>query len=355
MASYYASGYTPPAGVTSAEQVKEIQKQLTNAGYSVGSTGADGIWGKSTQAAYDAYVSGSGLGSGYSGSASAVATRPTTKPDWSSPVVGGTGSSYYSGGFSLPSVPSYDIGAAYDKSAEQYKAALDAAYNAQKAEIDAQAQKLGEQYDAIRNQAYVNARLNAIGNNEILAAKGLAGNLYQAPTSGVSETSRVAQDIGMRNDINAATRQEQNERDSLALELLQAGYARDVEYAKWMADMMIAKAEAEMAAQQQAFENQMRLASMYSSMYGGASSGVSTGSSRRSSSKSKSYTIPEVVKQLEDVVKTDGTKTALRYASTLRNSGISSGYVKGKQDDLNQAMNKFSYYAGLSSAKGYGG
>ena len=262
MASYYASGYTPPAGVTSAEQVKEIQKQLTNAGYSVGSTGADGIWGKSTQAAYDAYVSGSGLGSGYSGSASAVATRPTTKPDWSSPVAGGTGGSYYGGSYSLPSAPSYDIGAAYDKSAEQYKAALDAAYNAQKAEIDAQAQKLGEQYDAIRNQAYVNARLNAIGNNEILAAKGLAGNLYQAPTSGASETSRVAQDIGMRNDINAATRQEQNERDSLALELLQAGYARDVEYAKWMADMMIAKAEAEMAAQQHAFENQMRLASM---------------------------------------------------------------------------------------------
>ena len=267
MAGYYTSGYTPPAGVTSAEQVKEIQQQLTNAGYSVGSTGADGIWGKNTQAAYDAYVAGSGLGSG---SASAAVTRPNTKPDWSSPVAGGTGGSYYGGSYSLPSAPSYDIGAAYDKSAEQYKAALDAAYNAQKAEIDAQAQKLGEQYDAIRNQAYVNARLNAIGNNEILAAKGLAGNLYQAPTSGASETSRIAQDIGMRNDINAATRQEQNERDSLALELLQAGYARDVEYAKWMADMMIAKAEAEMAAQQQAFENQMRLASMYSSMYGGA-------------------------------------------------------------------------------------
>lgn len=354
MASYYASGYTPPAGVTSAEQVKEIQKQLTNAGYSVGSTGADGIWGKSTQAAYDAYVSGSGLGSGYSGSASAVATRPTTKPDWSSPVAGGTGGSYYGGSYSLPSAPSYDIGAAYDKSAEQYKAALDAAYNAQKADIDAQAQKLGEQYDAIRSQAYVNARLNAIGNNEVLAAKGLAGNLYQSPTSGVSETSRIAQDIGMRNDINAATRQEQNERDSLALELLQAGYARDVEYAKWMADMMIAKAEAEMAAQQQAFENQMRLASMYSSMYGGASSG--SGSSVSSGSRSgKGMTIAETVKHLEDVVKKEGTQAALRMASGYRSNGIASGDVVGKQDDLNQAMNKFSYYAGLSSVKGYGG
>ena len=97
----------------------------------------------------------------------------------------------------------------------------------------------------------------------------------------------------MRNDINAATRQEQSERDTLALELLQAGYTRDVEYAKWMADMMIAKAQAEQAAAQQAFENQMALAKMYSDMYGGmggSSSGVSGGS--RSSSKKTTTAMP---------------------------------------------------------------
>nr|DAI99738.1 MAG TPA: Adenosylhomocysteinase [Caudoviricetes sp.] len=282
MASYYTSGYTPPQGVTSADQVRAIQQQLTQAGYNVGNTGADGIWGKNTQAAYDAYLSSNGK---------VTATRPNSTPDWSSPVVGGTAGSYYSGGsFSIPSVPSYDIGAAYDRSAEQYKAALDAAYNSQKAGIDAQAKKLADQYNAVRSNAYTNARLNAIGNNEVMASLGLAGNMYKPPASGVSETSRVNQDIGMRNDINSATRQEQAERDNLALELLQAGYTRDVEYAKWMADMLIAKANAEQAAAQQAFENQMALAKMYASMYGGSSGGSSGGSGGGSRSSSKKTT-----------------------------------------------------------------
>jgi len=278
MASYYTSGYTPPQGVTSADQVKAIQQQLTQAGYNVGNTGADGIWGKNTQAAYDSYLAAGGNTGG---------------SIWSSPAGVSGGSMYGSSGFSMPSLPSYDIGAAYDRSAEQYKAALDAAYNSQKAGIDAQAAKLSDQYNAVRSNAYTNARLNAIGNNEVMASLGLAGNMYKSPVSGVSETSRVNQDIGMRNDINSATRQEQAERDNLALELMQAGYTRDVEYAKWMADMLIAKANAEQAAAQQAFENQMALAKMYADMYGGiggSSSGVSGGS--RSSSKKTTTAMP---------------------------------------------------------------
>lgn len=285
MANYYTSGYTPPAGVTDAEQVKQIQQQLTQAGYNIGRTGADGIWGKNTQAAYDAYNAASGKGS-----------------IWSAPAGGAYAG--MSGGYALPSVPTYNIGAAYDSAAAQYKAALDAAYNAQKADIDAQAAKLGDQYNAIRSQAYTNARLNAIGNNEVLAAKGLAGNLYDSPVSGASETSRVNQDIGMRNDINSATRQEQAERDNLALELLQAGYTRDVEYAKWMADMLIAKANAEQAAAQQAFENQMALAKMYADMYGGmggSSTGVSGGS--RSSSK-KTTTAMQTYASMKNYIET---------------------------------------------------
>ncbi len=271
MAKYYTSGYTPPQGVTSADQVKAIQQQLTQAGYNIGNTGADGIWGKNTQAAYDSYLGGNSM--------------------WSNPA-GVSGGSMFSG-YSMPSLPSYDIGAAYDKSAEQYKAALDAAYNSQKAGNEAQAAKLTDQYNAVRSNAYTNARLNAIGNNEVMASLGLSGNMYKSPVSGVSETSRVNQDIGMRNDINSATRQEQSERDTLALELLQAGYTRDVEYSKWMADMLIAKANAEQAAAQQAFENQMALANMYADMYGGiggSSSGVSGGS--RSSSKKTTTAMP---------------------------------------------------------------
>ena len=306
MASYYTSGYTPPAGVTDANEVKKIQQQLTQAGYNIGSAGVDGIWGKNTQAAYDAYLAnGTNRTSG-----GAVTMKPVTvTPDWSVPAdmldsigssggtVGGSNGGGTAGGsmsayYGLPSVPSSNIGAAYDKAAAQYKNALDAAYNAQKADIDAQAAKLADQYNAIRSQAYTNARLNAIGNNEVMASLGLAGNLYKSPVSGVSETSRVNQDIGMRNDINAATRQEQGERDALALELLQAGYTRDVEYAKWMADMMIAKAQAEQAAAQQAFENQMALAKMYADMYGSSGSSSSSGS-RRSSSSSKKTSAPD--------------------------------------------------------------
>lgn len=44
MASYYLSGYTPPSGVSSRDQVKALQQQL-------GVT-ADGVWGPKTQAAY---------------------------------------------------------------------------------------------------------------------------------------------------------------------------------------------------------------------------------------------------------------------------------------------------------------
>lgn len=105
MAKYYTSGYMPPAGVTDAEQVKQIQQQLTQAGYNIGSTGADGIWGKNTQAAYESYLASSGK-----------VQRPNTTLDWSSPV-GAWGGSSSSFGVSLPSAPSYDIGAAYDKSA----------------------------------------------------------------------------------------------------------------------------------------------------------------------------------------------------------------------------------------------
>ena len=352
MASYYTSGYTPPAGVTDANEVKKIQQQLTQAGYNIGSAGVDGIWGKNTQAAYDAYLAnGTNRTSG-----GAVTMKPVTvTPDWSVPAdmldsigsSGGTVGGSYGGGaaggsmsayYGLPSVPSSNIGAAYDNAAAQYKNALDAAYNAQKADIDAQAAKLADQYNAIRSQAYTNARLNAIGNNEVMASLGLAGNLYKTPVSGVSETSRVNQDIGMRNDINAATRQEQGERDTLALELLQAGYTRDVEYAKWMADMMIAKAQAEQAAAQQAFENQMALAKMYADMYGSSGSSSSSGS-RRSSSSSKKTSAPD----------TDYA-TAAGYLEKIAHQGATKKEMQAELDKMGLPQyqkNALSYYTGV--------
>lgn len=59
----------------------------------------------------------------------------------------------------------------------------------------------------------------------------------------------------MRNSVNMNTAQENSGRDALALQLLQAGLANDLEYAQYMAQNLIDKANAEQAAQQQRFEN----------------------------------------------------------------------------------------------------
>ena len=140
----------------------------------------------------------------------------------------------------------------YAAAGQSYSAAMEAAYQAQKAQLEKQAQELARQYEGLRTQSYVNGRLGSIGNNEMLAAKGLAGNLYQGTQSGVSETSRVAQDIAMRNNINLASTQEQAAKDDIAAQILQAGYTKDIQVAQYMADLAIqqAQAEAQLAAQQ---------------------------------------------------------------------------------------------------------
>ncbi len=55
MAGYYLNGYAPPEGVTSREQVKEMQKRLNASGASLK---VDGVWGPKTQAAYSASAGG---------------------------------------------------------------------------------------------------------------------------------------------------------------------------------------------------------------------------------------------------------------------------------------------------------
>lgn len=197
MATYYTSGYTPPAGITNAGQVKSMQKQLQNSGFSVGSTGADGIWGKNTQQAYEKYLKAGNKGV--------------------------EASSY------TPSAPS----ASYDPYAAQ-KAQINAQFDMQKANLDAQAAQLGDDYDRARGQAYVNARLGAIGNNERVASLGLAGNLYSGPQSGFSETSRIAENIAMRNAINDAALQEQAQLDEINRQLAAAQLERDMQLAAFL-------------------------------------------------------------------------------------------------------------------------
>lgn len=138
-----------------------------------------------------------------------------------------------------------DVSNYYNNAANQYAAAMESAYQKQVEQSNKRAEQIAQEYEDKRRQTYVNARLDAVGNNEKAAALGLAGNVYQEPRSGYSETSRIAETVALRNDLNSANRAEQNAKDQLALQLMEAGYTKDIELAQWMADLAIKQAEAE--------------------------------------------------------------------------------------------------------------
>lgn len=150
----------------------------------------------------------------------------------------------------MPVYQKYDMSEAFASAEQQYREAAEAAYKGQAAAIQMQQSQLAGEYDDLRAQVYQNARLHALGNNESLAAKGLAGAAYAGPISGVSETSRIAQDTAMQNSINDANKQEQAARDELAMQLLQAGYTRDQEVAKYLAELAIERVNAEQSENQ---------------------------------------------------------------------------------------------------------
>ena len=136
---------------------------------------------------------------------------------------------------------------AYDNQLNAYKAALQAAYDSQAA-ANAEAQKrVKSQYDAARSDAYSNARLSAIGNNERLAALGLAGNLYDYARSGTSETSRIAQDVSMRKSLSALDQGQAAAHNEYELALLQAQKEADMNYANKVAEVEAAKIPYQMA------------------------------------------------------------------------------------------------------------
>lgn len=115
----------------------------------------------------------------------------------------------------------------YGQITDSALAGLDAAYQAQKAQYEAQLPQIKQSYDAQRGNTYTNARLNALGNNEALAARGLAGNAYQAPMTGYSETSRVSESNALRNALNAAGLQQRQAEEQVQQGITQAGLSRD--------------------------------------------------------------------------------------------------------------------------------
>ena len=169
---------------------------------------------------------------------------------------------------------------AYDNQLNAYKAALQAAYDSQAA-ANAEAQKrVKSQYDAARSDAYSNARLSAIGNNERLAALGLAGNLYDYARSGTSETSRIAQDVSMRKSLSALDQGQAAAHNEYELALLQAQKEADINYANKVAEVEAAK-----------IPYQVALAQALATVSDGGGGGGGGGSSRtytKSSSKKSS-------------------------------------------------------------------
>jgi len=225
---------------------------------------------------------------------------------------------------------------AYDRQLAAYKSALQNSYDAQAAANRAQAKKLASQYNAARNDVYTNARLNVIGNNERLAAKGLAGNLYDYARSGMSETSRIGQNVAMRKNLAAQTLAENQANDALDLALLNAQKEADTNYANKAAEIEGAKipyfsALSEILAQ--------AAANLASASSGGGGGGYSytpvTSSSKKSSSSSGSsgssgwdaYSIYKAAADANNGNYNAGYKALEANKSAFTNAGASSKAV----------------------------
>ena len=113
--------------------------------------------------------------------------------------------------------------------------------------LNTQLGQIDQASDDNRSKVYTNSRLSAIGNNEQLASRGLAGGLYGDPTSGKSESSRISQDVALGNDINAINRQ-QTDLESQARNIVSSGIAdNQLEMAKVIAEMKASKTTADRA------------------------------------------------------------------------------------------------------------
>lgn len=91
----------------------------------------------------------------------------------------------------------------YDAAARARLQAFETAKRNIRQQLEAQYGEIEQAYRQGRTQAEVNARRSALGNEEKLAALGLSmGSAYGTPTSGYTETSRVAMDNAYRSDLN---------------------------------------------------------------------------------------------------------------------------------------------------------
>lgn len=154
------------------------------------------------------------------------------------------------GGYQNGTYTPTDYSGAYDSIHKSGLHSLYADYKANEDKLNAQIPKIAQEYDKQRSRAYANARITALGNNERLAAKGLAGNAYTTPTTGYSESSRIADDNALRNALNYANMQQQGAEDDIRSRINDLALQRD----KGAADLYTQLAHALMGTQQS--ENQ---------------------------------------------------------------------------------------------------
>ena len=138
----------------------------------------------------------------------------------------------------VPEYQKYDYNADYEQAKQEQQKAQDAAYNSTVSELNAQSDKLSQQYDSARQQIYKNALISAQGAREVMAARGLT-------SSGVSETSNIRRQIALQNSLNQANLQEQNQKNDIAQKIIQAGYTRDQNMAQYLAQAILSKSNAQ--------------------------------------------------------------------------------------------------------------
>ena len=132
----------------------------------------------------------------------------------------------------------------FDTIGSSYKDMYDAQYQAAVDQLNAQLPKIEQKYDTNRANIYSNARLNALGNNEQLAAQGLGGNAYSSPVSGFSELSRTSENNALRNALARASLAQSSAENDIQTQINQAGTNRDTAYAQAMANLALQKLQA---------------------------------------------------------------------------------------------------------------
>lgn len=138
---------------------------------------------------------------------------------------------------------------------ELYRAAensrLNAFQTAQQQSLDrlqGNLRDIGATHRSSVTQAQTAARISALGQEEKLAAAGLSGgNAYAAPTSGYTESSRVAADNTLRNHLNTLSverlKAEQEARNISSSEISQATQ----DYNNALASLQLQKAQAKIS------------------------------------------------------------------------------------------------------------